>query len=827
MATLQDPTYSCSDTTDTGLEDFFARPIKIYSFSWTVGNNVFASPNPWKLYFDNARVVNRIANYRNIRCQLNMKIVLNGNGFHYGRILASYLPYANIDILTKQGRNLVPQDAIAESQRPHLYLDPSCSQGGTLSVPFFWHKNNLDIVNEEWEDMGDLVFRSLQPLSHANGATDSVTVSVFAWITNVTLSGPTSTNPGNIVAQAGIYDEYSANPISAPMNTLAAIASKLKDMPIISPFAKATEVIATSVGAVAKLFGYSRPNNLEPIAPYKPTYVGDLSCVNNLDTAVKLSADCKQELTIDPRTVGLPPVDELNIRYLATKESYLTQFSWDIADAAETLLWNCYVTPALFDTVGTGASKEHHMTASCFATHPFKYWRGTMRFRFMVVASAYQKGRLRINYDPWLKTGTEYNTNYNTIVDLASDRDFTIEIGWANSRSYLKIMHANVATILPFSTAALTTPYEDFMNGVLSVFVVNELTTPNSTVTNDAAVNVLVSAGDDIDVSIPTMVGLTEMRVYEEQSGEYEGDLYDTDPNSDILSLWDLFLIYTGQIQLPEVQAGEVSHADQDATQEQSAPEQSVMLDHCAAPEVKEDNTLNVFFADPICSLRTLMKRYCFSIQQAPQNFAINKLEYTNKPLDPGYDAHGIHVTTTAAQYNYAEMTWVGYVSSAFAGWRGGLRWKHQLCSFGVDSTAPRPVALFAYNHLEDNADLAAPATVNTIPVNTETYSSAARRTYYQKIGNGAITTPYEQNPCVEIETPYYSYNRFSPNKTYTSAEGSEFNPQHHLLASGWMGAANNEGAYIVSFCAAGEDYSPFFYIGPPVFYFFSDPTPG
>lgn len=794
MDMTSDPTYGVADATMTDLDDFFARPIKIYSFSWNVGSGVLASPNPWNLYFNNPRVINRITNYRNIRCRLNVKIVLNGNGFHYGRLLASYLPYANSDVISKQGR-AVTQDAIAESQRMHLYLDPTQSQGGTMTFPFFYHKNNLDVVNEDWDDMGDLIIRSLQPLAHANGATDSVTVSVFAWLTDVVLSGPTSTDSGALVPQAGEYSEYQTSPVSTVSSTVAAIANNLTGIPVIAPFAMATEMLANAVTGIARLFGFSRPNNISAIEQYKPMYCGNLANSDAPDTCQRLTMASKQELSIDPRTVGLPPVDELDIKHLAGKESYLTQFGWDIADAAETLLWNCRVTPSLFDTVGAGNSKESHMTAMCYATYPFSYWRGSIKFRFMVVASAFQKGRLRIVYDPWVKSGSEYNTNQSAIIDLAKERDFTIQIGWSNSRSYLRINHDIVGT-LPFSTTAFTTPEEYFTNGVISVFVLNELTTPNSTVTNNAAVNVLVSAVDDLEVSVPSSVALRNLTIYEPQFGEYVN------------------------------QAG---HADDDHTQQQSAPEQSIVTDTMAAPQLSTDNSLKVFFGDIVPSLRNLTKRYCLSmyIPRTARLAAEMRAMFTilpNYPLDGGYAPDGIHQVTTPVNptaYTYANMTFFNYVKHGFAGLRGSVRWKAlHLSTFPINK-----LAVINYPELPAVGNIYSNGSYTTISDSNSLNAQADTMSVYGSDypGAGAITT-FDRNPVLEYEIPYYSYNRFSPIRTFHSNTGTNndgFNNFHAIqqivqseLAPPSPGMLGTE-----MYCAAGEDFMPCFYIGPPVFY--------
>jgi hypothetical protein len=50
------------------------------------------------------------------------------------------------------------------------------------------------------------------------------------------------------------------------------------------------------------------------------------------------------------------------------------------------------------------------------AAMPFKYWSGSMKYRFQVVCSAFHRGRIAVVYDPqWIDYnpgGVEANTNY-------------------------------------------------------------------------------------------------------------------------------------------------------------------------------------------------------------------------------------------------------------------------------------------------------------------------------------------------------------------------------------------------------------------------------
>lgn len=343
-----DPTRTGQDSNDADLGNFFERPIKIFDVNWDTSTVLGQIFNPWALYFENPRVVNRISNYNLLRCNLHLKLVINGNGFHYGRALAAYHPLAPFDTLTST--NLFTDQTIVQmSQMPHIFLDPTLSKGGEMVLPFFFYKNNMCIPESDWLFMGNLIIRSINDLKHANGATDTVTISGFAWAENVQLGVLTSVESDALIPQMGVESEIDqanrAGMISGPATHVASVATALSAVPTIRPFALATASVATGVASAAKLLGYSRPPMTVTPAPMRNTACASMACTTLPDTVDKLSLDDKQELTIDPRISGLGAADPLIISDIAKRESYLTKFTWAIGTAPETLLWNARVTP--------------------------------------------------------------------------------------------------------------------------------------------------------------------------------------------------------------------------------------------------------------------------------------------------------------------------------------------------------------------------------------------------------------------------------------------------------------------------------------------------
>jgi len=793
---MPDPTFNIADTDDASLGNFFSRPVKIRSYSWATGMNLFEKFNPWQDFFENTRVLNRITNFNLLRCKLKVRIVLNGNGFHYGRAIASYIPLHNLDAFTKD-RSFFIEDVVAASQRPHVYLDPTTSQGGTLTLPFVWYENALRIPNQEWREMGDIIIHGMQNLKHANGATDQVIVSVFAWAEEVSLCIPTANEPGALSPQMGeifdpqVKDEYGTGPVSRPAGIVAKAAGALSNIPGIGMYARATAMAANAVSGIASMFGYSRPIELADITPYKPTLLGNMANTNVPDTSQKLTLDVKQELTVDPRVMGLGSTDEMTIKSIAQRESFLTQFGWAVADPAETLLWNSEVSPVLWNE----RSNELHMPACCFATLPFRRWRGSMKFRFQIVASSFHKGRLKITYDPSYPLTNEYNTNYTYIIDLAKERDFTVEIGWGHEKSLIN--HRNpIQDTIPYSTTALGADPGNNANGIISVYVVNDLTVPNSIVNNDIEVNVFVSVGSDFEVFDPDSRNIQDLVWFQPQMGE----------------------IFSPQ--MAEVSSQPMNQPDADLTKREDEPMKEEPSHTMATPLSDQDHTICVYYGDPVTSFRQCLKRYNYHSAVSPAGAIISPtlltLRNSNFPYYRGYAPGAVHETIVpfaATPYNYCKMTLLNYITPAFTCRRGGLRWKYFRAGGNNEETSLMMVRREAspggfYDQQE--------TTMITQGSGSQFDRVRQNEVLIPHTWDGAVVTSTRQNPVIEAEIPFYANVRFFPAKAANQTGPGAGFQTYHQMSTIWE-ALTVDAPAIHCFVSVGEDYNLGFFTGAPV----------
>lgn len=791
-----DSTYGSADMGDVSLANFLARPVKIQSINWATSSpDIYFRFNPWTDFFTDPRVANRIAHYSLMRCKLNLRVLVNGNSFHFGRAILSYIPMHEQDFLTKD-RSWVQQDIIQASQRPHIYIDPTYSQGGEMEFPFFWNKNALSIPDDEYNAMGECVFHTINKLKHANGADDNVTINIFAWASDLTLSAPTTALATGLTPQSGI-DEYGDGMISKPAGVVARIAGSLTSAPVIGPYARATQIASGALSGIASLFGYSRPNDISTIKAYKPTFLGNMANTNLEDTAIKLSLDAKQEITVDPRVTGLSNTDEMTVCSVVKRESYLTTFDWLVADPLDEKLWASDVTPVLWGNVGPAdtPTTELHLPACAFGTLPFQYWRGTLNFRFQVVASNFHRGRLRVVYEPYGPTAAlNYNENYNRVIDIAEEKDFTVSIGWGAQTSYAGFKRPGRVNP-PYGKNHVTVPGPQGTsgpdnNGHLSLFVVNDLTVPNSTVDNDIQVNVFISAGDDFEVAAPWSVAIAPLTHFP-----------------------------------PPPLVAQSGVEDVEQTSEPSAPMQT-STESMAAIIDTADPTTHVYFGEEIKSFRQCLKRYNYHHIVGPGVGAGEAWWKLRFPAFP-YPRGGEPTAPVNGKYNYSRMTMLNYLVPAYTGWRGGLRWKSQYHP-GVQDAAGADPTMGSL----DLPFVARRSSFYSFPYENGVTARIWTGTpedvaFNDQVGipdtwEGASATSTRQNPVLETEVPYYLPYRFTPAKWSSSTQVSATLDQaKQSVLELTVGINEDLGSPVITnYVSTAEDFSTYFFTGSPVFYY-------
>jgi hypothetical protein len=384
----------------------------------------------------------------------------------------------------------------------------------------------------------------------------------------------------------------------------------------------------------------------------------------------------------------------------------------------------------------------------------------------------------------------EYNLNYSEIVDISEKTDFTIEIG--NGQETTLLRHSvpginSVTTMYGTSRFTSTAPG----NGVVAVSVVNELTVPNSTVNNDIEINVFVSMGEDFEVFVPD----------------------------------DHFMLFTPAMTPQdglEIQSGNEPMAD-----EENAPQQYVA--DKLGPGIQTTELINqVYTGESIASFRTMLKRYNLhssiaSLDTVPVNFKATRPMF---PLYRGGFSSGVDTTSAGNSYNYVNTIMLHWVTLAFSGRRGGVRYK--LVPGGGISTSTRVevqrkslttlVSNNIYNDsLTSRPEYGSNKAAHVRAVATSDGTRADRPT------PGALGTAIaisSVNGVLEFEIPYYSRFRFTPGKPIINGL---FESPFDIKID--FGSTDLTAVYDL-YAAAAEDYQVYFFTGLPRMYYEAQPPP-
>jgi hypothetical protein len=803
--------YACGDATgDTEIRDHFSRPVRIHNYVWSEADTegISQSIRPWKLWAENPFVKTKLNNYSWLRGDLKIKIQVTASPFYYGMTKVVYvpLPYANpapIDGATGL------KHLLSYSQRPHITMLAGEHTSYEMTLPFINNTNFCNIQQSiSMENMGQLDYIIYSVLQSANGVTSAgITVTTYAWIENLTLSGAS-------VAFAMQSDEYSDDgPVSGPASAIASAAGYLESIPIIGVFATATRIGASAVSSIARLFGFTNPPVLDNTMPVRPEWFPKLASTSISYPVEKLTVDAKAELSIDPKITGLNTSDdELNVKSLCTKESYLTKVSWTTAQPTDTVLFYSRVNPLMFDLIDFSAPAQSKvfMTPMCFVSNCFDQWRGTIIFRFHIVSSRFHRGRVVISFDPTGFTGGSNLFNsvatsgvvYTAIIDIAETNNVEFEVPYQQAAQFLTVRTGFESTNLNYGTSAPVISYPDLVsplydNGCITVRVLNNLTAPAETAPVD--IQIYVRAGNDIEFANPTEIDPSKkLSYFQAQSDEYNDDQATT---------------------VVPIDAG-----------------------------MGDRNEYLVHFGERVLSMRQLLRRYDLLSMDKLTPTATVATQYSTfkkrlfkSPISPGFVPAANDATRFAASpyaantlvaavattwpYNWCQFTLMSYLSAAFLCQRGSTNY-----SFNVDPAGK------ALNHLrvyrENTLDKPIPITqpwksaiiANTYIDNFTSNSQFANIVTRRPTGRaGSAMTNPTVAPSLNISLPNQSPFKFCVTTPVFANQGDYNDGSLYdavSLEGHWpIGATADDSVVVYTYVAAGVDYTLNFFLNVPTFY--------
>jgi len=544
------------------LDQYFARPVKIYGGVWPLGEYPRVLLRPWNSWVDSSAVRAKLVTYRFVRAKLHLKFTITGTPYHYGKVLISYQPFDLLNETLHAYQELETVEPAGQFNCVRAYLsqahdlavmDVQDNQPMEMVLDFVSPKQSWIVGNDEatvitnssifpdFFTAAAVYMRGLNPLRSASGGTSSgVTVAVYAYATDVELALPTSTDM-DIVAQSAPAQKDEYRGVSSTLSAVSRAAGSLAAVPVIGSFMHTASSVAKAASSVAHFFGFSMPVQLQPSHLVKNMPFDNGATTQGMQTAFKLTVDPKQELTIDPFNAGASSSkDELAVAEIASRWSYIGTASWTSANTEGiSRLAQIAVTPLLH---ALDETHLHHFveqpTPMEFAAIPFQWWRGSIEVRFEIVCSKFHRGKLWIGFEPNMRQyslvavkETQLNEQNSALVDIQDCQVYEVRVPWCSEYEWLQTRISYAGGELPQTAFFANNEAVPFVGSVvdnrtcLGMLYVKPFTTLVQPVADaPVEINVYVRCCD-LQVQGPYDLGLYSIRQNILTPGEVEEEL--------------------------------------------------------------------------------------------------------------------------------------------------------------------------------------------------------------------------------------------------------------------------------------------------------------
>lgn len=487
------------------IESFAMRPMEIANFdlkTTSVSGDTIFYYNFLSL-LSNQNVKGKFDGFRYFRADICVEVYYNAQPFQQGALLGYYLPYRGKSdhwtqtqqVTSKTG--CLSESVIFEDQEPLV-----------LNIPFNHPHGFIDLVDPVLCDLGMFYLDVYSPLE-SNLSSDSVSITVFAHFTNITLYGPTDevrhdSSSVALEAQMGEAQEQEQSGVVTQVSGIVKeVSTALEDVPVVGVVAKPISWIASAVNSVASLFGWSKPVSTHTTGLFKQAPARYMANYNGIDTSNNMGLDADNQLQ---SYAFFGKEDPLDFNNIVTRPNYISNFVWKTSydnygkllslDVSPTVGWSLE-TVENQNTTKYQAIVTKNFTQMNFVAQHFKYWRGNIVFQFKCVKTKFHSGRLLVTWRPG--TTVSYSNprvpmTYSIVWELAKKKTLAFQIPYLNPKPWLFVENPSESykpTGLPFK------------NGVIEIFVLNKLVASSEAVSQQVHILVEVCGGKDLAFSVP------------------------------------------------------------------------------------------------------------------------------------------------------------------------------------------------------------------------------------------------------------------------------------------------------------------------------------
>jgi hypothetical protein len=502
------------------LLDYLARPRLVSSGSLPTTRSTFVSwdisrTNLTTTWFPN--LLNRIQGVYGIRFTTRFTLMTASTPFQ-ATVLAQSFQYGTSFGNTNQyPRNFNPAFV---TNLPHVKHDVAETTMSVLDVPFLYPQDFMPLYPLVGGDtstnacVGLYGLTALMPyrtLAGANAPTYKILVSLH----DVELIGSMPATAGSVLLQSGLADakptansaykgKVSGNATLAEERTVkgsdfarkaaTTIRTVAPYVPLLGSVGSMTANLLDAGANVASAFGFAKPQVQEaPTRVMRNAHIGEANV--DIDTASYVLAPFQNNRLAVDALAGGTEVDEMAIQYVIGKYGQAFVGTMATTDTTGSILYGSQTCPTNFwfrtnalrpsgniALPGGSTATTNSIACSplCYVSTFFRYWRGTMKFKFTFSKTKFHGGRVMVAFVPGVSDPGPVGlvTNIIPTIEIAS--------GLPQPFSYCEVFDLKDSSCFEFEVPFVSPdPFVDVTAsiGAISMTVLDPLVTSGETST--------------------------------------------------------------------------------------------------------------------------------------------------------------------------------------------------------------------------------------------------------------------------------------------------------------------------------------------------------
>nr|QPZ88395.1 structural polyprotein [Soybean thrips picorna-like virus 11] len=218
-------------------------------------------------------------------------------------------------------------------------------------------------------------------------------------------------------------------PIARVAGHISRVASAASHFPVISTVTKPIQWVADIVGAVANIFGWSRPvegSGAPAVTMIPGRGMAQTTCS---DQAVVLGYSNLNELSTND-TIFLRKEDEMETEFISARPGLVDVVAYNTTSTGALVgeLVGAQTDPQRTQVIAGETMRTFKFAPTCFEylAHMTSHWRADIHFRVSVAKTAFHTGRLEIVFVPGLGTlppNFDATNCYRAILDLSRQNE--------------------------------------------------------------------------------------------------------------------------------------------------------------------------------------------------------------------------------------------------------------------------------------------------------------------------------------------------------------------------------------------------------------------